>query len=246
MTKFFVAVLILALGYFVFLKRTEPPKEVQAQPIETQKPAVQQTTITRMIPLSSATTNAETPASAVVETAVLEAETELIAEKDEPKENVDQTVIANEKKLAQAKTGSEVFELLQKLRIRMKKLSEISTVANTQNYAKFFGNFEGPVVNRRNESVYNLKLQIRQNPDPQAAYINGSFDIDKAKDGKVKGYFNGDFGMQLVGRDGLVISDATESNNFQLYKLDNGMIAGTYYEKRKASYKVYKFILKRK
>ena len=123
----------------------------------------------------------------------------------------------------------------------MKKLSSISTVAKTENYAKFFGSFEGPVINRRNESVYTLKLEIKQTSN-----ISGTFEVNKGKDGVVKGGFNGDFGMQLVGRDGLVISDTGENNNFQLYKMDNGMVAGTYYERRKASYRAYRFILKNK
>lgn len=242
MTKFFVAVLILALGYFVFLKRTEPPKEIKIE-----EPAIQQQTIaTESSLIVAAVSNTVTPVSAVIGTAEPDNDTELIAEKDEPADNVDQTIIANEKKLVAAKTGPEVFELLQKLRIRMKKLSEISTVANTQNYARFFGSYEGPVVNRRQESVYTLKLVIKQNPDPAMPTISGSFEINKGKDGIVKADFNGDFGMQLVGRDGLVISDTNERNNFQLYKLDNGMVAGTYYERRKASYRAYKFILKNK
>lgn len=252
MTKFVVTVLILALGYFAFLKRTEPPKEIKieetaaTQAVIAEESATEQIVITARIPIGAALSNVETPVSAVTETAELDNDTELITERDEPKDNVDQTVIANEKKLAAAKTGPEVFELLQKLRIRMKKLSEISTVANTQNYARFFGTYEGPVVNRRQESVYTLKIVIKQNPDPAMPTIFGNFEINKGKDGIVKADFNGDFGMQLVGRDGLVISDTNERNNFQLYKLDNGMVAGTYYERRKASYRAYKFILKNK
>ena len=252
MGKFFVAVLILALAYFVFLKRTEPPKEVKIEKVAVpqamiaEEPAAQQTVIAERIPIGAAVSNVETPMSAVAEAAELDNDTELITAINEPKDNVDQTVIANEKKLAAAKTGPEVFELLQKLRIRMKKLSEISTVAKTQNYARFFGTYEGPVVNRKQESVYTLKLVIKQNPDPAMPTIFGNFEINKGKDGIVKADFNGDFGMQLVGRDGLVISDTNERNNFQLYKLDNGMVAGTYYERKKASYRTYKFILKNK
>ena len=244
MTKFVIAILVLVLAYFAFHTRTEPPKEVQVEEvskIETSEPELIQTKEIVTVPLSSATTIVEASVSApVLETAEVETETEAVIEKDEPRENVDQTVIANEKKLAASSSAAEVFELLQKLRIRMKKLSEISTVGKTADYAKFYGIFEGTVVNRRGESVYTLKLEIKD------AQIDSNFEINKGKNGKVKGYFNGDYGMQLVGRDALVISDATESNNFQLYKLDNGMVAGTYYEKRKASYRTYKFILKKK
>lgn len=255
MGKLLIAVLILVLGYFAFLKRTEPPKQVQAaeDQIEqipmTHNPSVSspsQSTVSAPVSASVALVATDSMVGDEGSLSDEDGTGELAKEKDEPRENVDQTVIANEKRLAASTSSAEVFDLLQNLRIRMKKLSTISTVANTSNYAKFFGSYEGPVVNRKQESVYNLKLEIKQNPDPAMPTISGSFELDKGKDGKVKGDFNGDFGMQLVGRDGLVISNTLEMNNFQLYKLDNGMLAGNYYEKRRASYKAYKFILKRK
>lgn len=256
MGKLLIAVLVLVLGYFAFFKHAEPPKQVQTaedqieqipKPHNPSVSSLSQSTVSA--PISAAVALVATDSVVVGDEGSLSDEGgtgELAEEKDEPRENVDQTVIANEKRLAASTSSAEVFDLLQNLRIRMKKLSTISTVANTSNYAKFFGSYEGPVVNRKQESVYNLKLEIKQNPDPAMPTISGSFELDKGKDGKVKGDFNGDFGMQLVGRDGLVISNTLEMNNFQLYKLDNGMLAGNYYEKRRASYKAYKFILKRK
>ena len=232
MTKILIALFVVGVaGYFFVQKRVAPPKDVtavkeviapedaQAQPEE---PSEIQNTPLYHVNMDAVSTTVAPPSMDDLADAAKELETSAGTDKkdepdeeaDIPRENVDQTVIANEKKLAAANSGAEVFELLQKLRIRMKKLSSISTVAKTENYAKFFGSFEGPVINRRNESVYTLKLEIKQTSN-----ISGTFEVNKGKDGVVKGGFNGDFGMQLVGRDGLVISDTGENNNFQLYKI---------------------------
>lgn len=250
MTKFFVAVLILALAYFVFLKRAEPPKEIiiseeipdkeglslspQADPSQALDRIKKETTI-QFVSATSVTEN-PLPLSTTEE----QSASETLTETDEPRENVDQTVIGNEKRLAASSSSAEVFDLLQKLRIRIKKLGETSTEATAKNFAPFIGSFEGSVVNRRQESVYGLKLEIKS----VANGIAGKFQIDKVKDGKVSGQFNTDSGVQLVGRDGLVINSDDEKNYFQLYKLDNGYIAGTYYERRTRSFRNYKFILK--
>ena len=252
MTKFVIAILVLVLAYFAFHTRTEPPKEVQVEEIseiETEEHAVVQTQETATIPVSSVTTSAETPVSAaavVVAEADVEAE-ESIVEKDEPRENVDQTVIANEKKLAEVKSAEEAFELLRKLRLRIKKLSEISVPAKASDYVKFWGSYEGPIMNNRNELIYNFNLTLEEELDDTAPRMKGSYNL-KAPDKPSKGYtFSGrEFGARLVGRDSLVITSRNEDRYFQLYKLDNGHLAGNYYEKKTRSYRVYRFILKKK
>lgn len=245
MNKLLIAVFVLGIAYFAYHKRSQAfSKEVEKVDVVLQpEVSANRVAVSATTTATSATTDTEmaTTAESIQES---EATDESATEIDEPKENVDQTVIANEKRLASSKSATEVFELLQKLRIRIKKLGAIATNANAESYAKFVGTYEGPVLNRRQESVYKLKLVIKQNDESGMPQISGSFVIDKAKDGIVKGEFKDDFGVQLVGRDGLVINSADEKNYFQIYRLDNSYIAGTYYEKKTRSFKVYRFILR--
>lgn len=245
MAKIFFVLLALVAAYFVFQKRTDPPKEVQVT-----EEAVEPTTMPARIIIASATVSAEISVSATTEIitsnaeAEIEKDSEVYLEKDEPRENVDQTVIANEKRLASSRSAAEAFELLSKLRIRIKKLSDISVQASPKEYEKFYGKYEGPVLNRRQESVYNLSFEVKPNPAGSTSKVSVQYFIGKVGDKATTGLWADENGYELVGRDGLVIQGG--ASYFQIYKLDNGYLAGSYYEKRKASYRVYRFLLKPK
>ncbi|AZZ38074.1 hypothetical protein CIK05_15115 [Bdellovibrio sp. qaytius] len=251
MTKFFIAVLALALAYFAFVKRTEPLKEIKSEETvqsETQEQPTQQSAITARIPIGQAVTNLETPASATLETTTLQdendKENELAPEVDQPRENVDQTIISNEKKLAGAHSSQEVIDLLRKLRFRLKNLDGISTTVTARDYAKFWGSYEGSVVNNRNEVLFGLKINLNAASDTNSKII-GKYQIAKPGLPPTTREFYDEFSAQLAGRDGLVIG-SPDGHNFQLYKLDNGYLAGNYYEKTGRRIRTYRFILKNK
>lgn len=254
MGKFLTAVLILVLAYFTFLKRTEPPKEVDVA-----EPEVEQATVTHHSVVSIPTLDVASQVTSV--TAFTATDSAVGAEgslpdevdtlgtvnkKDEPRENVDQTIVANEKRLTSARSAAEVLELLHKLRIRMKKLEDLSSPATVKDYAKFLGSYEGSVLNRRQESVYNLRLEIKQIWENGKSQITGNYKLQKPTSEQLSGEFKDNFGVTLIGRDALVIYSPDQQNYFQIYKMDNGYLAGSYYEKGKASYKLYRFILKNK
>lgn len=253
MGKFLSAVLVLVLAYFAFLKRTEPPKEVPAPEEKAEKleatpsPPVSSTP---QVPATSATnTTALTATDSLVgEEGSLPDEADVSGElvKDEPKENVDQTVIGNEKRLAEAKSAQEVFELLRKLRIRPRKLGDISTEATVKDYSKFWGSYEGSALNNRNEVIYGLKINLVAPADGAKSNVIGSYQLNKAGQAASKHEFSSDNGVQLVGRDALVIETPQGQSYFQFYKLDNGYLAGNYYEKTSRRTRTYRFVLKNK
>lgn len=248
MGKFLSAVLILALAYFTFLKRTEPPKEVPApeEQVEqiaiTHNPSVSSTPrIVVSAPVSTITTLNATDS-------VLGDEGSLQDDVDvSPIENVDQTVIGNEKRLAEAKSAQEVFDLLRKLRLRIKTLADISVPAAPKDYSKFWGSYEGPVMNNHQEVMFNFKITLKEELVDGRPRISGNYQILKPGD-TPKGYtFNdNEFGVQLVGRDALVINSLKQEQYFQFYKLDNGYLAGNYYDRSSKKRRTYYFILKNK
>lgn len=257
MGKLLVAVLILVLSYFAFFKRTEPPKEIQAntEQVEqitiTHNSAVSSTShITSSSPVSTTTALVATDSTFGGEGALpdeADGSGELAKEKDEPTENVDQTVIANEKRLAEARSAQEVFELLRKLRIRPKKLNEISTPAISKDYSKFWGSYEGPVLNNRQEVIFNFNIELKEDVSNGQSRIAGGYQmLTPGKPAKGFAFSSNQFGVQLVGRDALVINGLADGSYFQFYKLDNGYLAGNYYEKTSRRTKTYRFVLKNK
>lgn len=253
MGKFLSAVLVLVLAYFAFLKRTEPPKEVPAseeqveQFVMTSPPTVSSTLQATVSAPVSTTTTLNATDSVLGDEGSLPDDTdgfgELAKEKDEPKENVDQTVIGNEKRLAEAKSAQEVFELLRKLRIRPRKLGEISTAATAKDYSKFWGAYEGSALNNRNEVIYTLKIELKAATNEK---VVGKYQIAKPGEPPITHELYSEFGVQLVGRDALVIESPDGKSHLQFYKLDNGYLAGNYYEKTSRRTKTYRFVLKNK
>lgn len=255
MGKFLGAVLILVLAYFAFLKRTEPPKEVPAPEEQAEQ--------FEIIPPSSVSSapQAVSSAASISATTALNATDSVFGEegslsddadesgelaKDEPKENVDQTIIGNERRLAEAKSAQEVFELLRKLRIRPRKLGDISTAATAKDYSKFWGSYEGSALNNRNEVIYGLKIDLVAPADGAKSNVIGNYQLNKAGQAPSKHEFSSANGVQLVGRDALVIETPQGQSYFQFYKLDNGYLAGNYYEKISRRTRTYRFVLKNK
>ncbi len=255
MGKFLSAVLILVLAYFAFLKRTEPPEEVPAPEEHTEQfditPAPQVTSAPQAVASApvSATIALTGTDSELGDEGSLSEEADGSAEliKDEPKENVDQTIIGNEKRLAEAKSAQEAFDLLRKLRLRIRKLSDISVPATPKDYSKFWGSYEGPVVNNRQEVVFNFKIELKEETSNGQSRIAGNYQILKPGY-PAQGYIfsESQFGVQLVGRDALVINSTKQDSYFQFYKLDNGYLAGNYYDRSSKKRRTYYFILKNK
>lgn len=257
MGKFLSAVLILVLAYFAFLKRTEPPKEVpapeeeQVEKFEITSPqpvsGTPQSSVTSA-PVSATTIPFTTADSLVGDEGSLPDDVDSSGElaKDEPKENVDQTVIGNEKRLAEAKSAQEVFELLRKLRIRPRKLGDISTQATEKDYSKFWGSYEGSALNNRNEVIYGLKINFTAPAPGVTTDILGKFQLSKPGVPINEDTFSSVRGLQLIGRDGIVFGVGNAGSYFQLYKLDNGYLAGNYYEKSSRRTRTYRFVLKNK
>lgn len=261
MIKLLIAALVLVSAFFVFLKRKEPPKEVQVkeeavikatEPEEPEESEISQTPIdSYRVSMATSTTVApattEDLAAAVQE---LQASSGPVAnedaeEKDEPRENVDQTVVGNEKKLAAARSAEEVYDLLHKLRIRPKKLGEISKPAAANDYSKFWGSYEGSALNNRNEVVYAMKIDLVPPASGAKSNVIGKYQLAKSGSAPSVNEFTGDNGAQLVGRDAIVIAAGKGESHFQLYKLDNGYLAGNYYEKTSRRLRTYRFVLKK-
>lgn len=256
MGKFLGAILILVLAYFAFLKRTEPPKEVPAPEEQTEQVEISPPPQPVSSPLQSVVTSV--PVS-VVTTALAATDSVLGDEgslpddadgsgelvKDERKDNVDQTIIGNEKRLAEARSATEVFELLRKLRVRPRKLGEISAVADAEDFAKFWGIYEGSVLNNRNEIIYTLKIELRK-PSEDNLKTVGKYQIAKSGTAPTTHDLYSELAVQLVGRDSLVIENPDQQRHFQFYKLSNGYLAGNLYEKPSRRTRTYHFVLKNK
>lgn len=253
MGKILAAVLILVFAYFAFLKRKEPPKEVHVAEQEVEQIAVtHHSVVSATGAVSAAAGVASTTAMTGVDSAggdegslSEDADTQgTINEKDEPKENVDQTIIGNEKRLEASKSAQEVFELLRKLRIRPKKLGEISAPA--KDLSGFWGSYEGSALNNRNEVIYGLKIDLTAPGDGSKANVVGGYQLSKTGSAPVKSNFPADSAVQLVGRDSIVLSTADGQSYFQMYKLENGYLAGNFYEKSTRRMRTYRFVLKNK
>ncbi len=248
MNKLLIAVFVLGIAYFAYHKRSQAVSitEVSADKTVSEealaKPIQLEVTAARVTVSATVTTSA--PIESIESMQENEVTDEAIVERDKLKENVDQTVIANEKKLAGARSSQEVIDLLRQLRFRLKNLNAISASVTAIDYAKFWGSYEGSVVNNRNEVLFGLKINLKAASDTNSKII-GKYQIAKPGQPPTTHEFYDEFSAQLIGRDGLVIG-SPDGHHFQLYKLDNGYLAGNYYEKTGRRTKTYRFILKNK
>lgn len=255
MGKLLVAVIIVFLGYFVFIKRKVPPKEIQVTEQQEEQPDTKTAELPKAQPAINTPGSTASLERMKTETAmaVVSAPTQVSddidensEQKDEIKENVDQTVIGNEKRLAEAKSAEEVFDLLRKLRIRPKNLDNISKEATMKDFSKFWGSYEGSALNNRNEVIYGLKINLAAPAQGVVSDIIGKYQLSKPSTPVVESDLSTVRGVQLIGRDGIVFGVGNAGSYFQLYKLDNGYLAGNYYEKTSKRTRTYRFVLKNK
>lgn len=252
MNKLLIAILGLGIaGYFFIYKRPPAiPKEVKV--VEEQTKPVSELVVEQPLDtqvtthLASAVAITSSTGEVSEEISETESSEETSVEREEPKENVDQTVIANEHRLTTSRSADEIFELLRKIRFRTRNFDQVTTIAAAKDFLKFLGSYQGGVLNNRGEVAFIFRLQLKESSYGGKPIFSGKHEVIKPGEPPIITELLGNtFAYQLVGRDSLVIY-GTDNNYVQLYKMDNGYLAGNFYDKSSKRTRTYRFILEKK